>query len=228
LGRVKTAVDTAMVRTLDAAYWLPRAKEIAAKVLLALAEPQHKEYVPAFVETVTSEAWRGETSAGFVLKMRGGTRVELPVALPFLFEAARASGRPGSPAHRLKEIFWEHRDTAYDTILDWVRAEKRKSPEDVELGDEKVANRIYAILFGRERTWGRDLAAGGLLRALTDFARRQAAAESLDVETVATWLMAVLLAWEKMLEAELPRRFAAEFEKAHLSGRQASAEGGKA
>jgi hypothetical protein len=223
LGGIRTAAGVAMMKTLDAAYWLPRAKEVAERVLRALAKPEHAEYVASFVETVTSEVWRGEDGTGFVLKMRGGSRVKLPVALPFLVEAARASGREGSPAYRLKEVFWENRDQAYDTILQWVRAEKRKSAEDVELGDERVANRIYAILFGRERTWGRELASGGLLRALTDFARRQAAEKSLDAETVEEWLQAVLLAWGKMLEAELPIKFAAEFHQASTEGAVAKA-----
>lgn len=204
-GRFSDRAQAAVQSAMEPTSWTDVAKLAAEKRLRLLAgeSAEKQDLVVAFVETVLVTAfgqgmtWTMKEVAGAALDVAGIVQGAHDKTLGELGEAAKLPGKR----------------TVADLIYDWVSADpseggkKKESPRDDDaqgrrLPSEKLAKRIYEILFKRNDSAARD----ALLPHIQAFAERQRYALSRD-ET-RQWLMAVLDEWRGIVLEQLPSRVA--------------------
>lgn len=221
-GRFADRAGSAVRSAMEPKDWEDVAKLAAEKRLRVLAgeSPEKQDLVAAFVETVLvtafgSAAVRAESAStglsGMMWSMKGGGAAGFGAALDVagivkgaqdktLGELGEAAKLPGKRA-------------AADLIYDWVSADpseggkRKESPTDDDaqgrrLSPEKLAKRIYEILFKRNDSSAHD----ALLPHIQAFAEGQRFALSQD-ET-REWLLAVLDEWRRIVLEQLPQRVA--------------------
>jgi hypothetical protein len=184
-------------------YWEDVAKLAAEKRLRLMAgeSAEKQDLVSAFVETVLVTAfgqgmtWTMKEVAGAALDVAGIVQGAHDKTLGELGEAAKLPGKRAMA----------------DLIYDWVSADpseggkKKESPRDDDaqgrrLSPEKLARRIYEILFRRQDSGARD----ALLPHIQAFADRQRYALSRD--EARQWLLAVLDEWRRVVLEQVPQR----------------------
>jgi len=212
--KIKRAIPLAMQEALAPELWLARARQVAQRTLLAIAQPEERKFIQPFVNTVSADLL--------------GTMLRLQMRSPFagnspdkVLDAARAAAAMLTPkeivATRGLSLFMQPVENFETLVLQWVRGDirvdadkdlpfpdelaKRKDARDWGKTDEEVARFISHLLLTPDPTDGERIAREKLETHIAKFIANRLAGE-LDEAAGEIWLKAVLAAWRAMMRSE--------------------------
>lgn len=241
LKRLDAGIPDVVKEAIAPTYWKGRLEFVALQTLRAqwslerdLKKRQlYERLTPRIIGTLTAETlgmaslFQLEIPASLAV---GGLNVQ--AAIDYKLAQLTPAGREKKFAISEPEQE-EHLDQVRQAIRDWVTLEKRRDEEDQGLTDEQIAERIEEILglsdrsVPRDRTPAMEDAAAGLVQAInlwlagggdTPAVQRDTAAPAgltIDPETAAQWMQAVLLAWCSYVQTHLLDRLELAFGKLH-------------
>jgi hypothetical protein len=205
-------IPVAIERTLQPDTWIELAKQSAEKVILALAQPKERAYVPDFVRAVTAVAFNGLL---LTLDAPAYTRVAAQMNLPGV-----STGTFGPLSIPNQDLI------AFEQLVqEWVETEKRwdverDGPKNELTVYEKAQWVSYILLAPNLSTVALDPKRGSeqeardaLLPHVLAFIQKQQQKAGLAPETADLWLRAVLLQWTALVQAEFPIRLRATLDQ---------------
>ncbi len=208
-SRLQRAVPVAIERALAPDQWLEDARAMAERVLLGVAQPKERQFIPVFVRTVLA----GVLPGGFTLTMRN----PFPPAQTLAdLQAARAAM---SPADLFSNLFRGQVQQFEDLLAEWVATVKDKDQRDAGKTDAEIAEFIsYALLApgGDSLIVRSGPNQGRTVREvftphIVDYLTQRQALQRLDAATASHWLRLVLAAWRELVRLKFPEKF-----RAHL------------
>lgn len=241
LKRLEAGIPEAVKEAIAPTYWKGRLEHVALQTLRAqwalerdLKKRQlYERLTPRIIATLTSEMLG--MASRFTLEIPesmavGGLNVQ--AAIDYKLAQLTPAGRTKKFAISEPDQE-EHLESVRQAIRDWVMLEKKRDERDEGLTDEQIAERIEEILglsdraIPRERTPLLEESATSLVRAINDWlagagdtppVQRDSAAPAgltIDPETAASWMQAVLLAWCSYVQTHLLDRLELTFGKLH-------------
>ena len=185
--------------------WQKAAREEAERTLLAVAEPNQRQFIPEFLNTVTAAL------AGGGLSVRMGSPFKGAQTLGD-YQAARSAVRPGDLG---MSLFQANVEEFRDLMTEWVEKEKKKDARDAGKSDEMIGEFISWIMLTPSPSIGQARARASLMPHIIDFLQRQQATTQLDAKITDTWLKAVLASWRGLVRARFPGLFCAAVRAGH-------------
>ncbi len=207
--KIKRAIPLAMQETLAPELWLARARQVAQRTLLAIAQPEERRFIQPFVNTVSADL----LGAMLRLQMRSPFAGDSPDQV---LDSARAAAAALTPkeivATRGLGLFLQPVENFETLILEWVRGPlrtatdaetglpypeelaKRKDARDWGKTDEEVARFISRLMLTPDPTDGERAAREKLEPHIAKFIANRLAGE-LGEAVAEIWLKAVLAAW---------------------------------
>ncbi len=222
LDRLQTRdIPMALQRTLHRDDWLKRAHDSAEQSLLLIADPAHRQFIPAFLETLEKHIFKN----GLKLKLHtpAGMR-STDFSLEDFVAGKQRSHRDVAPTpagEKIKtvlggpvvgqDLFSQSVNELDELVAVWVATEKDKDKRDWSKTDEEIAHFIVQALttpFGH--TWvvragknkGR-LVHDVFLPHIVAWLQKQQAAP-IAPEIIHAWLLIVRDGWREMFRAQFP------------------------
>jgi hypothetical protein len=200
LRRLEQNIPVAMQRANALEGWQAPAQAAATAALTALAQPNERKHIAAFVARVVA----GVLPNGFSL------RLSTPFGAPGTLAGYQAARAAVSPRDLSSNLFLSSVQNFEDQIVEWVRTEKDKDARDAGKTDEEIAGLLSWILLGQHDPNSKAARAQAKLTPhIAEYLARQD--DRLPAQTVTLWLRAVLAAWRELVRAEWPVKF-----RAHL------------
>jgi hypothetical protein len=217
--KIKRAIPLAMQEALAPELWLARARQVAQRTLLAIAQPEEQRFIQPFVNTVSADL----LGAMLRLQMRSPFAGNSPDQV---LDSARAAAAALTPkeivATRGLSLFLQPVENFERLILEWVRGDlrdnsdgsqepypdelaKRKDARDWGKTDEEVARFISRLMLTPDPTDGERAAREKLEPHIAKFIANRLV-EELNEAVAEVWLKAVLAAWRAMLRAVYPEQ----------------------
>lgn len=189
----------------DRQPWLAEARTMAQTILVTLAQPAERRFIPMFIARLAAGIFEG----GLQLTM--GTPF---AALRDILSEAQAAAAVKSNADTGMGLFDLPVAEFEDLILKWVETPadqggKRRDARDAGKSDEDIARLISYIMLSPnigERGW---IARTKLTPHIAAFLQKSQS-DRLSDETVDLWLRAVLEGWREMVRARYPGFIRAE------------------
>lgn len=203
LERLKAKVPVAAVAALEPQHWLEPARQLASSILLSLATPQERRFIPGFIETISLVFQTGSLS--FSIK------APLPDLRDVLtLEEAQAARSATSVRDMAQGLFEKPVQTFRDLIQQWVETPqeqggKRRDARDWGKTDEEVAELISRIMLSPDMKSGSKMekARNALWPHIADWLSAQQS-NQLPPETVDLWLKSVLAGWRELVRINYP------------------------
>lgn len=191
---------------------LQQARETAERTLLALAKPNQRAFVPAFLETIVN----GIFGTGFFVRMKN------PFPTPKSVQDFQAARSAVSPQDLSQNLFLKSVQEFEQMMEEWVATEKDKDQRDAGRSDADIGNFISFVML--TPMGGNLIVRSGpnkgrtvrevLSPHITEFLQRRQSRETLTPGTVDIWLRAVLAAWCALFRRILPERIMVELKAA--------------
>jgi hypothetical protein len=202
IKRVPEAID----RASSPKVWEKPAREMAQRVLLAVALPHERMFIPRFVETITATVLGN--SEGFSLQM---TRPMMQDATTL--QGAQAARAATGAAELSTGLFSLPIQQFEDLIEQWVgtaEAEGGKARDARDLGktDEEIAHLISYIMLSPQAGEKALAARARLAPHIQKFLIQ--AQPQLPAETNNLWMKMVLEAWRELVRFDFPLIFRRE------------------
>jgi hypothetical protein len=209
--RLMARVPEAAARSLKPDRWLVQARSTAEGILLVLALPQERRFVPQFIATMAAEVWSGGAPSGGALSLKMST--PFPELHDLLASAQAAKGVAGNQDMGMGLFDLPLREFE-DLILKWVETSeaaggKRRDARDDGKSDEDIARLISYIMLSPNIGIKGAIARVKLTPHIEEFLQKSQA-DRLTPATVDLWLRAVLEGWRALVRQALPGRIKAE------------------
>lgn len=215
---LRTDIPQAMQKALAPDSWLAQARDVAQGTLLAIAEPEQRKYIQAFVNTVSA----GLAGMTLGLKMRSPFDANSPDQLMGDVRAAAASLTPKEIVEtRGLSLFMKQVESFEAMVLEWVQGDmpgdglpypdetgKHKDARDWGKTDEEVARFISHLLLTPDPTEGELAAREKLEPHIAKYIANRLSGQ-LSGAIVEIWLKAVMAAWRAMLSSGYPGKLTA-------------------
>lgn len=197
---IEERIPAAMEAALDPALWYTEAHDLAVRVILAIADPQERKFIPDFAQTVTASVLQG-----------GGLSLQMHTPFPELrdlLRSAQAARAAMNPRDMMQNLFALPVSQFEELILQWVEEAKKKDSRDVGKSDQDIADLISYIMLSPNLTPGGkgEKARAALLPHITEFLQQKQVANRLPPEVVDRWLRAVLTAWRELVRVKYPTK----------------------
>lgn len=207
-AEIRQAVD----QTLQPANWIQLARHHAEKTLLALAQPNERQFIEDFIKAVTAVAFNG-----LLLSLDAPTYSRVAAQMNL---AGMATGKFSALEIPMADMIEFEQQ-----VLQWVKEKKRwdeerDGPKNAMTETEKAQWITYIMLAPNLSTvaatpgrMSEQEARDQLLPHIAEYLQRKTNAARLAPETTDLWLRAVLMQWTAMVQSEFPNRLRAELDQ---------------
>jgi hypothetical protein len=198
IAKVPQAID----RALSPKLWEKPAQEMATRVLLEVAQPHERIFIPRFVETITATVFGKDE--GFSLTM---TRPMMTEATTL--QSAQAARAVTAASELATGLFSLPIQQFEDLILQWVQTSeeqggKKRDSRDWSKTDEEIAHLISYIMLSPQ-AGDKALEARRKLAPHIESFLAKAQEPPIPPETNNLWMSAVLEAWREMIRFDFPQ-----------------------
>lgn len=236
LKRLQEGIPDAVDQAIAPAHWKGRLEHVALKTLRAQWALEPNVQTRALYEGLTPRLLATLTGvmqahvASFSLEMPGGLAEQLSIEAAIAYNLGRRTPTGREKKYAVTEQGPERNLAAVrETILQWVRLEKRRDGQDTRadgtpMSDEEIAERIMVIMGlssvpGRRRTENMKAAEQSLSRAIQQWLDGEGetppvsphiggGAVTVSPQTLNQWMTAVMAAWLEYVRAHLRDRVA--------------------